>query len=226
MKGHRFLSFGLLSILSATGFARAFHTPPPQNLSLQKQQLIQYHDSGAYYHDISEVTQRALHYLQFRINQNKRLSNPKQLAIIFEIDETALSNYSDMLHLDFGGTKQDIEALQADPNDPAIPYTRTLYTFAKNNGISIFFITNRHERLRNMTEQNLLDVGYSQWAGLFMRPNDYNNPSVVPYRVAMRKRIANMGYDIVLNIGDQDSDLKGGYADMAFKIPDPFYLVS
>jgi predicted secreted acid phosphatase len=225
MKGYHFAGLSLFLALSLTSFGRSLHTPP-ENLSLQKQRLMTYHDSGDYYHDVSTVTQRALYYLKFRINQNKRLANPKQLAVVFEIDETALSNYDDMVYLDFGGTEQDIEALEADPNDPAIPYTRTLYTFAKNNGISIFFITNRRERLRKMTEKNLLDDGYSQWAGLFMKPDNYNQPSVVPYKIAMRKRIVKMGYDIIFNMGDQDSDLKGGYADMAFKVPDPFYLIS
>lgn len=212
-------------LLPSFGMARAFHQPP-ENLSIQKQRLIKYHDSGDYYHDISSVTKKALYYLKFRINQNKRLANPKQLAVVFDIDETTLSNYDDMVHLDFGGTEADIEALEADANDPAIPYTRTLYTFAKNNNIAIFFVTGRREKLRKMTEKNLLDDGYNQWSGLFMKPDNYNMPSVVSYKTAMRKKIVNMGYDIIFNMGDQDSDLKGGYADMAFKLPDPFYLIS
>lgn len=219
------LCCALITLLPSTGIARAFHQPP-ENLTLQKQRLINYHNSGDYYHDISSVTQKALYYLKFRINQNKHRGKPKQLAIVFDIDETALSNYDDMVRLDFGGTAADIEALEADAHDPAIPYTRTLYTFAKNNNIAIFFITSRREHLRKMTEKNLLTDGYRQWSGLFMKPDDYHQPSVIPYKTAMRKKITQMGYDIIFTMGDQDSDLKGGYADMAFKLPDPFYLIS
>ena len=215
------LAFSLPSV----GIARAFHQPP-ENLAIQKQRLIKYHNSGNYYHDISSVTKKALYYLKFRINQNQRLTKPKQLAIVFDIDETTLSNYDDMVYLNFGGTEADIEALEAEGHDPAIPYTRTLYTFAKNNNVAIFFVTGRRERLRKMTEKNLLTDGYNEWSGLFMKPNNYNQPSVAPYKTAMRKKITEMGYDILFNMGDQDSDLKGGYADMAFKLPDPFYLVS
>jgi predicted secreted acid phosphatase len=225
MKGHIKL-FSLLGlILPVLVCARSFHNIP-ENLSIQKQRLQQYHDSGEYYHDISTVTQKALYYLKFRINQNKRLAKPKQLAIVFDIDETSLSNYDDMVYLNFGGTDHDKEALEADAHDPPIPYTRTLYSFAKNHGVAIFFITGRRERLRNMTEKNLSGDGYTQWAGLFMKPNDYTMKSVTPYKVSMRKRIVNMGYDIIFNMGDQESDLKGGYADMVFKLPDPFYLTA
>ena len=40
-----------------------------------------------------------------------------------------------------------------------------------------------------------------------------------------KKEIENNGYDIVLNMGDQYSDLKGGYAERVFKLPNPFYYV-
>lgn len=211
--------------LPVGSFARSSYNGP-ENLSFLKERLIKYHDTGAYYHDISGVTQRALYYLKFRINQNNRLAHPKQLAVVFDIDETSLSNYDDMLYLDFGGTEHNIEALQSDAHDPPIPYTRTLYTYAKDHGISVFFVTGRSEHLRKITEKNLLEDGYTEWAGLFMKPDDYTSKSIAPYKTAMRKRIVGMGYDIVFNIGDQESDLKGGYADMAFKLPDPFYFVS
>lgn len=227
MKGYKRLCGAciIFGILPCTGLAVAFHNVP-ENLSIHKGRLIEYHDSGQYYGDISSVTQRALYYLKFRINQNKRLKQPKKLAVVFDIDETALTNYDDMRHLNFGGTEDNKEILEADAHDPAIPYSRTLYTFAKSHGVSVFFITGRRERLRKPTITNLTQDGYTQWAGLFMKPNTYNKPSVVPYKVAMRKKIIKMGYDIVFNLGDQESDLAGGFADMTFKVPDPFYITA
>ena len=35
-----------------------------------------------------------------------------------------------------------------------------------------------------------------------------------------------LGYDIVLNFGDQWSDLQGGYADTALKLPNPTYYLA
>jgi len=40
-----------------------------------------------------------------------------------------------------------------------------------------------------------------------------------------RKQITEQGYSIVLNLGDQKGDLRGGYAEKAFKLPNPYYLV-
>ena len=41
----------------------------------------------------------------------------------------------------------------------------------------------------------------------------------------MRKRIKNAGYIIVENIGDQYSDLDGGYSLRTFKYPNYMYYV-
>ena len=40
-----------------------------------------------------------------------------------------------------------------------------------------------------------------------------------------RRTLAEQGYVIVLNMGDQESDLAGGHAERTFKMPNPFYRV-
>ena len=92
-------------------------------------------------------------------------------------------------------------------------------------GVPVFFITGRHERLRAATEKNLKDVGYQQWARLFMKPNDYDRKSVIPFKSGARKQIEDEGYTIVVNVGDQYSDLAGGYSERVYKLPDPFYYI-
>jgi hypothetical protein len=69
-------------------------------------------------------------------------------------------------------------------------------------------------------------VGYANWSGLFMKPNDYAQSSASVFKTMIRKQIIKMNYDIVLNIGDQSSDLEGGYADMNFKLPNPYYRIN
>ena len=41
----------------------------------------------------------------------------------------------------------------------------------------------------------------------------------------MRKEITQQGYDIVFSIGDQQSDLVGGYSDKTYKLPNPYYFI-
>ncbi|MDA2919845.1 hypothetical protein MYX76_10190 [Desulfobacterota bacterium AH_259_B03_O07] len=79
--------------------------------------------------------------------------------------------------------------------------------------------------MRAATEKNLKSVGYTEWDGLFLKPNNYDKKSVNPFKSSTRKKIEEKGYTIVVNIGDQFSDLAGGYAERVFKLPNPYYFI-
>ena len=42
---------------------------------------------------------------------------------------------------------------------------------------------------------------------------------------AARRRLTEQGYTVLLTLGDQPSDLEGGYAERAYLVPNPFYRV-
>jgi acid phosphatase len=201
----------------------SIYATEPTNLQIIKDQLMAYHDSGSYEQDISKVTQQAADYLHQVVSQNK----DKKLAIVFDIDETALSNYAHMTLLNFGGTLSEIDRLINQSSLPAIAPTLALYQQAKLEHVHVFFITGRRDTPHNRenVERNLRNVGFTQYDGLSMKPLSYQEKSASPYKTATRKKIAEQGYDIVLNIGDQMSDLKGGYADKTYKLPNPYYYV-
>ena len=56
-----------------------------------------------------------------------------------------------------------------------------------------------------------------------MKPDALKEASAT-FKTAERARLVAQGYTIVANLGDQESDLVGGYAERTFKLPDPFYL--
>lgn len=197
----------------------------PRNLELVKQSLIHYHDSGEYQKDLARVVQQAKAYLKARLDKNKARPVKQKLAIILDIDETALSNYPDMIKLDFGGTLKQIEEEEGNGKDEAIEPTLKLYEFAKDNGVAVFFITARKENYRSVTAANLENVGYKNYDGLYMLPLDYTGKSVAYFKTATRKQLTEQGYVIVLSVSDQKADLRGGYAEKAFKLPNPYYLV-
>ncbi len=213
-------SMALLSAISLSAFAKA-----PENLQTLKDSIIRYHDSGAYNVDITVLAQHAHAYLSERITQNRQLKHPKKLAIVLDIDETSLSNYPGIKAFNLGGTPRQINDIITQAKDPAIKPILKLYQFALKNNVSVFFVTGRKERLRTATIKNLRDAGYKKWQALYLKPNNYAQASVIPYKTAMRKKIASQGYDIVFNIGDQDSDLAGGYADNVYKVPDAMYYI-
>jgi len=206
-------------------FATISYAVPPTNLAVDKQQVTNYVNSGQYEKDITAVTDKAKTYLAKRIAENNKLAEPKKLAIVFDIDETSLSNYPDMVKLNFGGTLDMINADEALGDDPVIAPTLALYNYAKQNGVAVFFVTGRFESQREATVENLHAVGYKDWNGLYLKPDDYKKHSAIPYKSATRKKITEQGYDIVFSMGDQPSDLAGGYADQTFLLPNAFYVV-
>jgi HAD superfamily, subfamily IIIB (Acid phosphatase) len=45
------------------------------------------------------------------------------------------------------------------------------------------------------------------------------------FKAPLRAKIAAMGYTIIANVGDQFSDLEGGFAERTFKLPNSFYYI-
>jgi acid phosphatase len=101
--------------------------------------------------------------------------------------------------------------------------TLNLFKDAIANGVSVFFITGRPSAVQTPTETNLRAAGYDNWAGLIFKPTGIDTE---PYKAGERKKLEDQGYDILLNMGDQESDLDGGHADRSFKLPNPFYFIS
>lgn len=215
----RFLSFGLgifVALASATVIAE------PENLTVAREAVIRYHDSGQYEKDINKVMQNATNYLKKEIAHPKPGQKP---AIILDIDETSLSNYPTMLKMNFGGTFEQIQQAEDEALDPAIDATLKFYKLAKENNIAVFFITGRKEFERKATEANLKNAGYSDWNGLILRSSEFEHAPADVYKSAMRKKITEDGYTIIINIGDQKSDLTGAYSGKTFKLPDPYYFI-
>ncbi|KTD53353.1 acid phosphatase, class B [Legionella santicrucis] len=213
------ITLGTVILFSGPTFAE------PPNLTVVKNELKNYHDSGVYQKELTQVIHKAQKYIDQQANLNKKEKLPKKLAIVLDIDETSLSNYNSMIQRDFGGNRkqyhQDIMTAKA----PAIKPMLALYQDALAHNVKVFFVTGRNESERKATEQNLIKEGYSQWAGLYLRPMDYSSKSIIPFKSHTRKTITEKGYTIVASIGDQYSDLKGGYAQKVFKLPNPYYYL-
>jgi predicted secreted acid phosphatase len=147
----------------------------------------------------------------------------RKLAIVFDIDETTLSNYTaiDADNFTFGPNSQAEAQNQV---GEAIPPSLALFNLAKQKDIAIFLITGRRENVRTPTEQNLAREGYTGYKQLFLKPQT-STATTVDYKSGARDAIEDQGYRIVANVGDQYSDLAGGHADVVFKLPNPFYFL-
>ncbi|HAT1882860.1 TPA: HAD family acid phosphatase [Legionella pneumophila] len=214
----------LISLCLLLIFSTPIQAEPP-NLSLIRKEIKNYYDSGLYHHELERTIKLAEKYINQEYLINKNNKNPKKLAIILDIDETSLSNYEKMVKRDFTGSKEQIHKEILAANSPAIQPMLTLYKNALKRGIKVFFVTGRQESERDATRTNLINAGYTKWSGLYLRPNSYSSPSIIPFKSKTRQLIEKKGYTIIASIGDQCSDIQGGYAKKGFKLPNPFYYL-
>jgi hypothetical protein len=193
----------------------------PANLSIVKTQIKTYHDQGEYNKELETIAIQAKKYIQDEIKSNHH----KHLAMVFDIDETLLSNYSNLIERDFINDYQRIhkDTLKGDAA-PILPL-RTLYNYVKNEHVDIFLISGRFESERIITIHNLKKAGFHEWKGLYLQPNsNYGKTGTIEgFKIATRKQLTKQGYTIIASIGDQPIDLSCGYALKTFKLPNPFY---
>jgi predicted secreted acid phosphatase len=199
------------------------------NLGELKTRLVQYKQSGAYDRDVAQLLGKAQKFIARRADE---VSKP---AIVLDIDETSLSNWPQLVANDFGYIPAGpCDALPAGPcgvrswetsaRAEAITPTLTLFKQARARGVAVFFISGRRESERSATENNLRQAGYEDWAGVVLRPPS-STGSPAPFKAGERQKIAAQGYTIIANIGDQPSDLSGGYSGRTFLVPNPFYRI-
>ena len=90
--------------------------------------------------------------------------------------------------------------------------------------MAVFFISGRPPNLRDATERNLREQGYDPTAVILL-PEGAHFKSAVDFKAPERRKIAEQGYTIILSMGDQESDLAGGFAERTFKLPNPVYYL-
>lgn len=212
----------LLLVLASTlaGCAIAPREPHP-NLGVLRSECVRWHDSG----DYAAAFARAATVARESLDRSSRGAMPKTHAVVFDIDETLLSNWPYLSAVQFAIAPDTFAAWTKRERGIALEPMRAVYARAQARGIPIFLVTGRGETLREATRRDLTEAGYSGWSGLFMKPTGYRDASIIPFKSGVRRRLAAQGYDIILNVGDQESDLAGGYARRAVKLPNPFYFI-
>lgn len=214
----------------------------PLNLDFIKNRLVAYRCTQ-YDADVAKALAEARDWVAMRAPQ---VSKP---AIVLDIDETSLSNWSRIYKNHFAffwhGSCELADKLAACGDEaweesaqaPALTPTLDLFNFAKCKdqppranctNVAVFFITGRIQigTIKESTEKNLDLAGYHDWDGLYLRDPSTLGQPVSDYKTAARGDIdGRLGYTIIANVGDQDSDLRGGHAERTFKVPNPFYYI-
>jgi predicted secreted acid phosphatase len=205
----------------------------PQNISDLRSEVINYIESGSYLADQMRAVQPGIAWLEWRASQN---IPGEKLALVLDIDETSLSNMAAQRANGFSYfPKGSCDHLPEGPcawdgwialgQAAAIAPTLELFNAARANGIDVFFITGRYKSMHEITVSNLEAVGFSDWSGITTKPEGIKVQSAADYKAPARLAIEEGGYTIVLNVGDQPSDLAGGYAERTILLPNPMYRI-
>ena len=212
--------------LSATLLAIAVVAPAvpaaadTQRTSTPGPEISAYYDSGQWSKDISAVVKKAKSNLKKDLGADKP---PKKPAIVLDIDETALYNAPCLEPVDWA--LAGLATCAVEGRGIASPVL-DFYKYARKQKVKVMFITGRPEAIADVTKQNLKSTGYTSYTKLVLKPADYTQDSLVPYKSGARAELEDAGYTIVANMGDQASDLAGGHAKRRYKLPNPVYVTT
>ncbi|MGH1548403.1 HAD family acid phosphatase [Leifsonia poae] len=178
---------------------------------------------------------------QLQAGYDRAITHGQKPAIVFDADDTTLWTY-DMevadMHFTFDPKEQDVWV--QDQRFPATPGMVAFVNRAAAIGYTVFGLTGRNDDQKAATLGNLTKDGYTaftadrfytKWTGVgaSQQPSYVScataKCTTVEYKALTRKHIQDLGYTITLNVGDQWSDLQGGYAQQSLKLPNPTYYL-
>ena len=190
----------------------------PVNLSTAKDEVIYYHESGKYDEETGKAVDEA-------IDEFKHIPAGKMSTVIFDIDETALESYEYRKKYDFGYVPELWDKWVNEAKAPANKNVKRLYDILISQGFKIVFLTGRKDYMYNSTYKNLISASYTKFDTLIVRDRDEYKITAAEYKSHKRTELAESGYNIVGDVGDQLSDLEGPYHGIQVKIPNYQYII-
>ncbi|MCW2985566.1 MAG: acid phosphatase [Conexibacter sp.] len=150
--------------------------------------------------------------------------HPKKPTVVLDIDETTLSNWAclDAADFDLSGLATCVIAGRS----VASPGARAFIKHARARQVALAFITGAPTAVCPARRKNLIAQGIKAPFTITCKPATYTTDSLVPYKSGARKAIVKSGRTIVLNVGDQKSDLAGGAARKTLLLPNPIYVTA
>lgn len=188
-----------------------------ENLSVSKSRVIDYYESGEYEDNLQAALEPAYEFLSERAD----VVNP---AVIFDVDETILSNYDYIKSIDFGYERKLWDDYLANIDAKPINSTVDLYKSLIEKNIAVIFLTARSQETYHHTFENLKSVGIDKFDTLICRAEEYEKISSSEFKELERIRLTETGYNIIMCVGDQDSDMQGKNTGVKIKLPNKMYI--
>ncbi len=198
--GMKYHIFSVFTFLFITGCNSNDNYSSHPNQNQYKLQAVLFHQRAA--------ENRALAYQAYNIAKiqldndlkNQEITAPR--AIITDIDETVLDNapYEAFTVLKNASYPEKWEEWMKKAEAEAIPGALDFFNYAKSKGIEVFYITNRKEKYKPYTLENLKNLGFpfADEEHVFMRKQTKGKQQ--------RREFVEMEYHVVMLLGDNLSD--------------------
>ncbi|KAJ1684030.1 hypothetical protein LUZ63_020770 [Rhynchospora breviuscula] len=160
-------------------------------------------------------------------------AEPGRKVLLLDVDDTSLVTYDYEIWSNFVYKPAQNAEFVNKAVFPEVPATLRAAQYAASHGYTVVYLTGRPEAQRAGTLLNLRKEGFPVTSA-----NLYLNDASAPYLASCqpscttaqrksltRQYIESKGYRIVANVGDQYSDLRGGFAQKTFKLPNPMYYL-
>lgn len=193
-------------------------TEKPVNLSVTREEVKQYYESGKFNEELSKVIDEAK-------EKFSKVNFRENSVVIFDVDETALDNYGLAEQMGFGYVYEMNKKWNAEMKAPAIPQVKELYDFLLSKGAKIIFLTGRNFPEYEATYENLKKADYTVFDTLITQIGDEKKMKAREFKSGKRIWLTEQGYEIIGTVGDQWSDLEGEYHGVQVKIPNYLYLI-
>lgn len=192
-------------------------TPRPFNLTDARNKVEEYYECGKYDKETDKVVNKAIRHF-------KKIAVTCNSVVIFDIDETVLSNYCDEKAISFGYIPKLSHEWIMKAKMPSIPQTKRLYDYLVCRGFRIIFLSGRKHNEYDVTIKNLKEQGFHEFDLLIVRSLEEEKLTAQEYKTNRRRLLMQSGYKIVGMVGDQCSDLVG-YSEYMLKIPNYRYRI-
>ncbi len=195
--------------------------------------IVALRQAGGYTADIDETVLQARKYLDRWLtkkcgrNANGARVIKCRAMLVADIDDTLVSWYSYYASPTSNWTvdKAAESAVMKACGTPAIKPTVKLLQYAESRGVAIVLISGRTEAQRSYTASCVKKIGVNGFKELIVRSPAQARSTAERFKSQERRALVRAGWKIALSVGDQVSDMSGGYAEAGFLLPNPMYFI-
>lgn len=206
--------FPLFFLIAACGR----QLPVLTNLDAAKKLVRDYYETGSYEKECELAVLEG-------IKEIESSPIPQNAAAIFDVDDTALSNYESSKQIGFGYLPSHWKTSMESGEAIAILQTKKFYDRLISKNIKVIFLTGREADDYAPTRRNLINRGYTKFDTLIVRTAAERKLPATSWKETKRKELTEKGYNIIACIGDQWSDLSGEFTGVKIKLPNYLYLI-